>query len=100
MIVEILLMIIVFLFCNWMGWLLTEVYTLPKFLQYKPFICELCLKFWLTIFAAITIVLTLGYNVTAIGLGILAILNAIAMWIDQKQKTVEDINTYQIEEEK
>ena len=99
MIVEILLMIIAFLFCNWIGWLFTEVYLLPKFLRYKPFSCRLCLTFWLTIFVAIAIVLTLGYNVTSIGLGILAILNALAMWIDQRNKTVEDINNYKIEEE-
>ena len=99
MIVEILLMIIVFLFCNWIGYLATEVYTLPKFLQFRPWTCRLCFTWWLTIFAAITIVLTLGYNVTSIGLGILAILNALAMWIDQRNKTVKDINNYKIEEE-
>lgn len=43
--------------------------------------------------------LILGFKITAIGGWIMAILNAIAMKVDQKQKTV-DINTYQIEEEK
>ena len=98
MIVEILLMIVTFLLCNWVGWLFTEVYQMPKFLRFRPWTCTLCLRFWLTIFAGIVIVLTLGYNVTAIGLAILAILNAIAMWLDQKKKTV-DITTYKLEEE-
>lgn len=98
MILELTIMIVVFLLCNWVGWLLTEKYTMPKFLQYKPFSCRLCFTWWLTIFAAICIVLTLGFKVTSIGLAILAVLNVIAMWIDKRQKTVEDINTYQIEE--
>ena len=99
MVIELILMIATFLFTNWIAWLTTEKYKLPKFLQYKPFQCRICQAFWVTIFAAICFVLVLGYKVTAIGLTILAILNAIAMYIDQRNKTIKDINTYKIEED-
>lgn len=83
----------------WFTYRATEVWGLPKFLDYKPFNCWTCLTFWTltAIYGAIWLVF--GYSITGIGGIILAVLNAIAMKINEKNKTIKDINTYKIEDE-
>ena len=61
----------------------------PKWLDYKPFNCELCATFWSLLAIYLTCGLVFGLWWTMIGGMILAILNAIAMYIDQKNKTIK-----------
>lgn len=96
-IAQILAIAVIFLIVMWWAYMQTERWGLPSFLQFKPFSCRTCLTFW-TLIAAYTTTLLIGMTYTAIGGYILAILNAIAMKVDQKQKTV-DVNNYHIDKE-
>ena len=66
---------------------ITEKKGLPEWLNFKPWNCWICCTFW----SLIVIYATLGFafNSYIIGIGgtLLAILNAIAMKINQKEKT-------------
>lgn len=96
-IAQILAIAVIFLIVMWWAYMQTERWGLPSFLQFKPFSCRTCLTFW-TLIAAYTTTLLIGMTYTAIGGYILAVLNAIAMKVDQKQKTV-DVNNYHIDKE-
>ena len=87
--IEILTVFIIFFVVSYLSWLITEKWGLPEWLQYKPWICRLCLTFWSLIFIYSTIWLSFACLYIGIVGNILAILNALAMWIDQKQKTVK-----------
>lgn len=95
-IAQIVAILVIYLIVMWYAHMQTERWGLPTFLQFKPFICKTCLSFW-TLIAAYTTTLLIGMIYTAIGGYILAILNAIAMKVDQKNKTI-DVNSYHLEE--
>lgn len=86
---DIITVFVIFFVVNYSAYYMTEVKTMPQWLQYKPWICRLCLTFW----SLITIYCTIwaSFNCLTIGtVGItLAIMNALAMWIDQKSKTIK-----------
>ena len=86
---NIITVFIIFFVVNYSAYYMTEVKTMPQWLQYKPWICRLCLTFWSLIFVYSTI--WASFNCLIIGtVGItLAIMNALAMWIDQKSKTIK-----------
>ena len=88
-VLQILLILVIFLPIKYIAYYITEVKGLPQWLDYKPFNCKLCLTFWLLIASYLTIWLAFACLYTAIGGIILAILNALAMWIDQRNKTVK-----------
>lgn len=88
-VLQIILILAVFLPIKYIAYYITEVKGLPQWLDYKPFNCKLCLTFWLLIASYLTIWLAFACLYTAIGGIILAILNALAMWIDQRNKTVK-----------
>ena len=94
---QLLAMLVIFIATKYLTYRITEVWGLPQWLDYKPFNCNLCLTFWtlIAIFGTLWIV---GYTWAGISGIIMAILNAIAMHIDQKQKT-ESINNYHVDEE-
>lgn len=94
--IEILIVFIIFFVVNYLAWLITEKWGLPEWLQYKPWVCRTCLTFWTLIFIYSTILVSFSCLYIGIVGNILAILNALAMWIDQKQKTVklEDYTKY------
>ena len=94
---QLLAMLIIFIATKYMTYNITEVWGLPKWLQYKPFVCNTCLTFW-SLVAIYTTLLIMGYTWLGISGLIMAVLNAIAMYIDQKQKT-ESINNYHVDEE-
>ena len=85
--------LIIFVAVNYSAYWLTEVKGLPAWLQYKPWVCRMCLTFWSLMGIYITLWLSFSCLYIAIYGILLAILNAIAMWIDQKDKTIkiEDI---------
>lgn len=92
-ILQILLVIFIFLVVKYLTWKTIEDWGIPRWLDYKPFSCYLCFTFWslLSVFLAIGCVFKF-YVTLVVGL-VLTVLNAIAMWIDQKNKTIkiEDI---------
>lgn len=70
----------------WLTWWMVERnYIIPPFLQFKPYNCRTCLTFWLTIGIAVGWWLA-GMHGISVTMGVLAVLNAIAMIIDDKQK--------------
>ena len=67
----------------------TEVYVLPKWLRFPPFHCRKCLTFWSNISAALIIGLSFELYWFMGLLVILGILTAIAMTVEQKNKTIK-----------
>lgn len=61
----------------------------PVWLNYQPFNCSVCCTFWSLLAIYLTVGLVFNWLWTMIGGMILAILNAIAMKIDQKNKTIK-----------
>lgn len=87
--IQILAIFAVFFAVSYAAYWITEVKGLPRWLDYKPWNCKLCLTFWLLIASYLTVWLSFSCLYTTIGGLILAVLNAAAMWIDQKNKTVK-----------
>ena len=79
----------IFFIVNYGAYWITEVKGLPRWLQYKPWECRLCLTFWTLTF--IYSAIWISFACLTIGLLgiILAIMNALAMWINQKNKTIK-----------
>ena len=94
---QLLAMLIIFIATKYMTYNITEVWHLPKWLDYRPWNCNTCCTFW-TLVAIYTTLLIIGYTWLGISGLIMAVLNAIAMYIDQKQKT-ESINNYHVDDE-
>lgn len=81
--------LIIFFAVNYGAYWLTEVKGLPAWLQYKPWVCRLCLTFWSLMGIYITLWLSFSCLIYMTIYGIsLTILNTIAMWIDQRQRTI------------
>lgn len=85
---QIVLIVAMFIPIRWLAWKITEEWGVPEMINYRPFNCKLCLTFWLLIGAYIAIWLSFSCLYTGIGGIILSVLNALAMWIDQKNKTI------------
>ena len=82
--------LIIFFAVKYGAYWLTEVKGLPEWLDYKPFSCNLCLTFWalMGIYTTLWLSFVCLFYMTMYGYT-LTILNAIAMWIDQKDKTIK-----------
>lgn len=87
-ILQVILILAMFILIRWFAWKVTEVWGLPEWLQYKPWNCKTCLTFWSLLFSYLTVGLIFHLPITLYGGIALAILNALAMWIDQKNKTI------------
>ena len=88
-ILQVILIFAMFILIRWFAWKVTEVWGLPEWLQYKPWNCKLCLTFWSLLVTYLSIGLIFNLYITLIGGIALAIMNALAMWIDQKNKTIK-----------
>lgn len=88
-ILQVILIFAMFILIRWFAWKVTEVWGLPEWLQYKPWNCKLCLTFWSLLATYLSIGLIFNLYITLIGGIALAIMNTLAMWIDQKNKTVK-----------
>ncbi len=88
-ILQVLLVFLLFLPIRYLAWKITEVWGLPQWLQYKPWNCRLCLTFWSLFFTYLTIGLIFHLWIVLIGGVALAIMNAAAMQLDIKNKTVK-----------
>lgn len=85
---QFILVLVIFFPIQYGAYWLTEVKGLPEWLQYKPWICRLCLTFWSLV--GVYVAIWLSFSCSYIGVTglILAALNALAMWVDQRQKTI------------
>ena len=88
-ILQVILIFAMFILIRWFAWKVTEIWGLPEWLQYKPWNCKICLTFWSLLATYLSIGLIFNLYITLIGGIALAIMNALAMWIDQKNKTVK-----------
>ena len=86
---EIATIFMIFFPVNYFAYYLTEERGLPKWLQYKPWICRLCLTFWSLVIIYLTLWLSLSCLYVGIGGILLASMNALAMWIHQKTHTIK-----------
>lgn len=83
------LMFIIYLIVVPVVYYWTEVRSLPKWLQFPPFHCRKCLTFWTLIGISLVIGLSFNWDYFMISGIILAIMTAIAMHVDQKNKTIK-----------
>ena len=86
---QVILIFVLFIPIRYLAWKVTEEWGLPEWLQYKPWNCKLCFTFWSLLATYLSIGLIFNLYITLIGGIALAILNALAMWIDQRNKTVK-----------
>ena len=84
---QLLAALVVFLVVRYLSFNITEKWGLPTWLDYKPFNCQICLNFWVLIAFAVFGVLVHIY-ISGITIAVLAVLNAIAMYIHQKNNTI------------
>lgn len=87
--IQILCMLLVYFAVIPIVFYFTEVRQLPEWLRFPPFNCRKCLTFWTLI--GISLVIGLSFELYwFMGTGIvLAILTAIAMTVEQKNKTIK-----------
>ena len=88
-ILQVLLVLIIFFPVKWICWKITEVWGLPTFLDYMPWICRKCLSFWSLIALYIACGLLCHLWITMAVGAILTILDTIAVIVDQKKKTIK-----------
>ena len=88
-ILQVILVLVIFFPVRYITWKTTEVWGLPEWLNYKPWNCKLCLTFWSLLALYIACGLLLHLWVTMAVGGLITVLNAIAMYIDQRNKTIK-----------
>ena len=86
---EFIAMMLIFFIVNYAAYYVTEVKGLPTWLQYRPWICRLCLTFWTLIFTYTAIWLSFACLYLGIGGILLATMNALAMYIHQRNNTIK-----------
>lgn len=87
-ILQIILIFTIFILDRYLvdKWVNQENY--PKWLDYLPFNCSVCATFWSLLVIYLTVGLVFNLWWTMIGGMILTALNAIAMKVNQKNRTV------------
>ena len=88
-IIEFILVFFIYLLLIPAVYYVTEVKRLPNWLQFPPFHCRKCLTFWSLMFAYLIIGLSFNLYILLITGIILAILTAISMHIEEKNKTIK-----------
>lgn len=86
---QVLLILLLFFPLKWTAWKMTEEWGMPEWLQFKPWNCNLCLTFWTLLFTYVAVGILFSLWITLMGGVSLTIMNALAMWIDQRNKTVK-----------
>jgi hypothetical protein len=89
MIFEFILVFILYIIIIPVCYYVTEVRRLPQWLQFPPFNCRKCLTFWTSIATYGIIGLSFNLYYLMVSGIILAILTAISMHIEQKNKTIK-----------
>ena len=86
---EFIFVFVIFFTVSYVAYYITEKRGLPDWLQYKPWVCRLCLTFWSLVFIYSAIWLSFSCLYLGIIGNLLASMNALAMWIDQRNKTIK-----------
>lgn len=87
--IQFVLMTLAFFVVKYCTYVATEEIGMPRWLNFKPFNCNKCLSTW-TLAGVYTVLgLSFDWYYLMIGGIILAILNGIAMEIDQRNKTIK-----------
>ena len=87
--IQFVLMMLAFFVVKYCAYVATEEIGMPRWLNFKPFNCNKCLSTW-TLAGVYTVLgLSFDWYYLMIGGIILAILNGIAMEIDQRNKTIK-----------
>lgn len=87
--IQFVLMMMAFFVVKYAAYVMTEEIGMPRWLNFKPFNCNKCLSTW-TLAGVYTVLgLSFDWYYLMIGGIILAILNGIAMEIDQRNKTIK-----------
>jgi hypothetical protein len=86
---EFIFVFVIFFTVSYAAYYITEKRGLPDWLQYKPWICRLCLTFWSLVFIYSAIWVSFSCLYLGIIGNLLASMNALAMWIDQRNKTIK-----------
>jgi cell shape-determining protein MreD len=87
--IQFILMMLAFFVVKYCAYVATEEIGMPRWLNFKPFNCNKCLSTW-TLAGVYTVLgLSFDWYYLMIGGIILAILNGIAMEIDQRNKTIK-----------
>lgn len=88
--IEIILLIVIiyiFLLVKWGVYKLIDGGHIPEWLNYKPYICEMCLGFWSL--SSIYLALALIFNYLFFLGNILTILDTIAQYVHIKNNTIK-----------
>lgn len=80
---------VIFFIISYVAWYVTENNKVPEFLQYKPWICRLCLTLWLGVALYIIFGISFKLWVMLVAGLILSSMNALAMWLHQKNNTIK-----------
>ena len=96
---QFIIVVVLFFSVGYLSWWFTEdkdIGHIPEFLNFRPFICRKCLTFWLLVGIYVALGISFELWVVLVAGAVLAILNAIAMTINEKNKTVkiENDNVY------
>lgn len=86
---QVIFILLIFFPIKYIAYKITDVWGAPNWIDYKPFSCNLCLTFWCLIGIYLSIGLIFKLYITLFGGISIAILNAIAMYIDQRNKTIK-----------
>ena len=87
--IQFVLMMMAFFVVKYCAYVATEEIGMPRWLNFKPFNCNKCLSTW-TLAGVYTVLgLSFDWYYLMIGGIILAILNGIAMEIDQRNHTIK-----------
>ena len=86
---QVILVLALFFPVRYLCWKITEVWGLPQWLNYKPWNCKLCLTFWSLLATYLTVGFAGELWLTMSAGILLTILNTIAMYVDQKNKTIK-----------
>ena len=87
--IQFVLMTLAFFVVKYCAYVATEEIGMPRWLNFKPFNCNKCLSTW-TLAGVYTVLgLSFDWYYLMIGGIILAILNGIAMEIDQRNHTIK-----------
>lgn len=91
LLLEIVVGVLISFGLNYICYWLTEEEHIPTWLAYKPFTCRLCCTTWVSLFTFGIIGLVTSFTYPYLfGFGlVISILNIIALYIDQKQHTIE-----------
>lgn len=87
--IQFVLMTLTFFVVKYGAYVLTEEIEMPRWLDYQPFNCNKCLSTWSLVGVYTVLGLSFDWYYLMIGGIILAILNGIAMEIDQRNKTIK-----------